>query len=114
MPQFTQEQLDAARAAKSPEELVELAQGAGVEITLEQAERFLNPQAGELDADELENVVGGQEQELENASSESGPCGEPTPKKCPKCGSTNTTQHTNQFETGHFCDCKNCGFSWKE
>jgi len=112
MTQFTQEQLDAARVAKSPEELIELAKGAGVELTREQAERFLNPQAGELDADDLENVVGGQE--LENASSESGGCGDTPTKTCPKCGSTNTTANTNPYETGYFCNCKNCGHSWRE
>ena len=57
---FTQEQLEAAKAAKSPEELVAMAKEAGQEITLEQAEGFLASQKqGELADEELENVAGG-------------------------------------------------------
>ena len=60
MSNFTQEQIEAAKAAKSPEELVKMAKDAGHEITLEQAEAFLaNPKQGELADEELDNVVGG-------------------------------------------------------
>ena len=54
---FTAEQVEAAKAAKSPEELVAVAKEAGHEITLEQAAAFLKQ--GELADEELENVAGG-------------------------------------------------------
>jgi predicted ribosomally synthesized peptide with nif11-like leader len=57
MSNFTKEQLEAAKAAKSPEELVTLAKDAGIELTQEQAENFLKQ--GELADEELENVAGG-------------------------------------------------------
>ena len=57
---FTAEQVEAAKAAKSPEELVTMAKEAGQEITLEQANLFLASQKqGELADEELENVAGG-------------------------------------------------------
>jgi hypothetical protein len=46
--------------ATTPEELVALAKGLGHAVTLEQAERFLNPKQGELADEELANVVGGE------------------------------------------------------
>ena len=59
MSNFTQEQLQAAKAAKSADELLGMAKNAGVELTREQAEKFLHPPVGELSAEELENVAGG-------------------------------------------------------
>ena len=60
MSNFTQEQIEAAKAAKSPEELVAMAKEAGQEITLQQAESFLAGQKqGELADEELDNVAGG-------------------------------------------------------
>jgi len=59
MMDFTQEQLKAAKAAKSPEELLKMAKGANVALTPEQAEHFLQPNGGELSDEELENVTGG-------------------------------------------------------
>ena len=56
---YTPEQLQAARAAKSPEELISLAKEQGIDITAEQAANFLNPPKGELSDEELENVAGG-------------------------------------------------------
>ena len=56
---YTPEQLQAARAAKSSEELISLAKEQGIDITVEQAANFLNPPKGELSDEELENVAGG-------------------------------------------------------
>ena len=57
---FTQEQIEAAKAAKSPEELVTMAKEQGQEITIEQAKFFFASQKqGELADEELENVAGG-------------------------------------------------------
>jgi predicted ribosomally synthesized peptide with nif11-like leader len=74
---FTNEQIEAAKAAKSPEELVAMAKEQGVEITAEQAKAFLTPPIGEISDEELANVAGGG-------------CGGNTSDdfwKCPKCGS---------------------------
>ena len=57
---FTKEQIEKARECKTPEELIELAKKAGVELTLEQAEAYLKELDDmELDADTLDNVAGG-------------------------------------------------------
>ena len=56
---FTPEQMKAARAAKTPEELVSFAKKQGVKVSKEQAERFLNPRVSELADEELGNVNGG-------------------------------------------------------
>ena len=57
---FTKEQIEKAMECKTPEELIELAKKAGVELTLEQAEAYFNElQNIELDADTLDNVAGG-------------------------------------------------------
>ncbi len=58
---FTPEQVEKAKAAKSPEELLALAKESGAELTPEQADAYferLNKQ-GELSDDELDNVSGG-------------------------------------------------------
>ena len=57
---FTKEQIEKAMECKTPEELIELAKKAGVELTLEQAEAYLDEMDNiELDAEALENVAGG-------------------------------------------------------
>ena len=58
---FTKELLDKAKAAKSAEELVELAKAQGIEITAEEAEKAFAElhKSGELADDELDNVAGG-------------------------------------------------------
>lgn len=67
MKKLTKEQLESARAAKTPEELHVMAKYAGIALTDEQAERFLQPSC-ELSDQELENVTGGA-------------CGESPPEK---------------------------------
>ena len=58
---LTKEMLEMALECKTPEELIELAKKAGVELTLEQAEAYLKELDDmELDADTLDNVAGGQ------------------------------------------------------
>ena len=56
---FTPEQLEAVKAAKSAEELIEIAKKENIELTQEQAENFLQPPVGEISEEELENVSGG-------------------------------------------------------
>ena len=59
---LTQEMMEKARAAKTAEELLEIAKANGVEMTEDEAKTYfaqLNPKSGELDEDLLEGVAGG-------------------------------------------------------
>ena len=57
---FTKEQIAMAKQCKTPEELIELAKKAGIELTKEQAEAYLDElQDVELDPETLEKVAGG-------------------------------------------------------
>ena len=56
------EMIEKAKAAKSAEELLELAKENNVEMTADEAATYfaqLNPKSGELDDDDLDNVAGG-------------------------------------------------------
>jgi len=56
------EMIEKAKAAKSAEELLDLAQANGVEMTADEAATYfaqLNPKSGELSDDELDAVAGG-------------------------------------------------------
>lgn len=58
---FTLEQVEMAKATKSPEELMSLAKKNGLELSKEQADAYferLNA-SGELSDEELDNVAGG-------------------------------------------------------
>ena len=62
MKSLTPEMIEKAKAAKSAEELLAIAKENGVEVTADEAKTYfaqLNPKAGELDDDELDNVAGG-------------------------------------------------------
>lgn len=59
--EFTKEQLAKAKAAKSAEELIALAKENGLELTEEEAAKYIAKlnKDGELVDEELDNVVGG-------------------------------------------------------
>ena len=62
MKNLTPEMIEKAKAAKTAEELLELAKANGVEMTADEAKTYfaqLNPKSGELDDDDLDNVAGG-------------------------------------------------------
>ena len=62
MKNLTPEMIEKAKAAKSAEELLEIAKANGVELTADEAATYfaqLNPKSGELDDDDLDNVAGG-------------------------------------------------------
>lgn len=62
MKNLTPEMIEKAEAAKSAEELLEIAKENGVDMSADEAATFfaqLNPKSGELDDDELDNVAGG-------------------------------------------------------
>ena len=66
------EMIEKAKAAKSAEELLELAKENGVEMTADEAKTYfaqLGTKSGELDDDDLDAVAGG-----------AGGCGDPTNK----------------------------------
>ena len=93
MKSFTNELMEKARAAQTPEELLTLAKENGVELTAEEAKQHLDqlhPASGELSDDELDNVAGGG---CNDSSSE--PIYDPIPgfgthlyfrNGCPHCG----------------------------
>ena len=57
---LTKEQIAMAMECETPEELIELAKEAGVELTLEQAKAYLDElEDFELTSEALENVAGG-------------------------------------------------------
>ena len=62
MKNFNAEMIEKAKAAKSAEELLELAKASNVEMTADEAATYfaqLNPKSGELDDDDLDTVAGG-------------------------------------------------------
>ena len=62
MKNLTPEMIEKAKAAKSAEELLELAKASNVEMTEEEAKTYfaqLSPKSGELDDDDLDAVAGG-------------------------------------------------------
>ena len=62
MKNFNTEMIEKAKAVKSAEELIALAKDNGVEMTADEAATYfaqLNPNSGELDDDDLDNVSGG-------------------------------------------------------
>ena len=62
MKNFNAEMIEKAKAAKSAEELLELAKANGVDLSADEAATCfaqLNPKSGELDDDDLDAVAGG-------------------------------------------------------
>ena len=62
MKNLNPEMIEKAKAAKSAEELLEIAKANGVEMTADEAKSYfaqLNPKSGELDDDDLDSVAGG-------------------------------------------------------
>ena len=71
MKNLTPEMIEKAKAAKSAEELLEVAKAGGVEMTADEAATYfaqLNPQSGELDDDALDGVAGGCGDRSENGN----------------------------------------------
>ena len=59
--EFTKEMIEKAKAAKSVEELAEIAKAEGIELTAEEAKMHFDElhKTGELSDEELDNVAGG-------------------------------------------------------
>ena len=95
-----------AKAAKSVEELLELAKASNVELSEEQAKEYfakLNPTKGELSDDELDDVSGGG-------------CGESKTKYCPNCNSElrMMSEGTGNFSMKFYYLCDSCGYKEKQ
>ena len=70
MKNLTPEMIEKAKAAKTAEELYEIAKANGVEMTEDEAKTYfaqINPKSGELDDDDLDSVAGGACQRIEQA-----------------------------------------------
>lgn len=101
-----QELITKAKAAKSVEELLELAKASNVELSEEQAKEYfakLNPTKGELSDDELDDVSGGG-------------CGESKTKYCPNCNSElrMMSEGTGNFSMKFYYLCDSCGYKEKQ
>ena len=105
------EMIEKAKAAKSAEELLELAKANGVEMTADEAKTCfaqLNPKSGELDDDDLDAVAGG-----------AGGCGEQhmntgtmvrviNGNKCPNCGGTEGIYIRAEYGNPFLVSCTGC------
>ena len=103
---MNQELIIKAKAAKSVEELLELAKASNVELSEEQAREYfakLNPTKGELSDDELDDVSGGG-------------CGESKTKYCPNCNSElrMISEGTGNFSMKFYYLCDSCGYKEKQ
>ena len=103
---MNQELITKAKAAKSVEELLELAKASNVELSEEQAKEYfakLNPTKGELSDDELNDVSGGG-------------CGESKTKYCPNCNSElrMISEGTGNFSMKFYYLCDSCGYKEKQ
>ena len=103
---MNQELITKAKAAKSVEELLELAKASNVELSEEQAKEYfakLNPTKGELSDEELDDVSGGG-------------CGESKTKYCPNCNSElrMISEGTGNFSMKFYYLCDSCGYKEKQ
>ena len=103
---MNRELITKAKAAKSVEELLELAKASNVELSEEQAKEYfakLNPTKGELSDDELDDVSGGG-------------CGESKTKYCPNCNSElrMMSEGTGNFSMKFYYLCDSCGYKEKQ
>jgi hypothetical protein len=108
MKNFTPELIKAAKAAKSVEELFELAKANNVEITEEEAKTYFTQlnAGGEIADDELDAVAGGNDDNdcFSDGEDEESDSSEP----CPKCGKHNTIPIPNMQR-----HCIKCGHIFK-
>ena len=108
MKNLTPEMIEKAKAAKSAEELLEIAKANNIEMTADEAATYfaqLNPKSGELNDDDLDNVAGGAcvtdvRWKTVRITSE---------HACPKCsGKIGTIKPLDTLGGAKIC-CNNCG-----
>ena len=114
MKNLTPEMIEKAKAAKSAEELLEVAKAGGIEMTADEAATYfaqLNPKSGELSDDDLDAVAGG-------ACYSSKPAygtkvRVTSGQTCKKCG-TNVGVYTATHPYGYwdYIHCEPCNYSF--
>ena len=105
MTNFTPEMIEKAKAAKSAEELLEIAKAGGVEMTADEAATYfaqLNPKSGEINDDDLDSVAGGACDTKDDAKSNAANLA------CPKCGTVGNFNYYGAYNNGHKWVCKSC------
>ena len=112
MKNLTPEMIEKAKAAKSAEELLELAKAGGMEMTADEAATYfaqLNPKSGELDDDALDGVAGGcGNDEIKNWSDPDAKVRVINGQCCPNCGSTTGTFFAGCYEIWEGINCDGC------
>ena len=114
MKNFNAEMIEKAKAAKSAEELLELAKANGVEMTADEAATYfaqLNPKSGELGDDDLDAVAGGacaDSNDNDNPAVGVGDTVQITSgETCSSCGN-NIGIVSKKFRRGYCIKCKEC------
>ena len=112
MKNLTPEMIEKAKAAKSAEELLDLAKENNVEMTADEAKTYfaqLNPKSGELNDDDLDNVAGGACANSTSDVTVGSKVRVINGYKCPKCGGTVGHIVAGEFQDCHvYCqDCNN-------
>ena len=113
MKNLTPEMIEKAKAAKSAEELLELAKAGGIEMTADEAATYfaqLNPKSGELDDDALDGVAGGCGGSGETYVPD-GTIRVTSGQTCPKCGGTEGYVDIPQYTSPVVC-CNKCHTSF--
>lgn len=113
MTNLTPELIEKAKTAKSAEELLAMAKENSVTLTVEEANAYyaqLNPEMGELDDDDLDNVSGGGCGG--GSSNNNAQDAKTVTKVC--CGCYQTVQFERRLDPegdidGYFGQCPNCG-----
>ena len=108
MKNLTPEMIEKAKAAKSAEELLELAKANGVEMTEDEAATYfaqLNPTSGELSDDDLDAVAGGACARTEQANNAQDAVSN---MPCPRCGAVGEWALLHKFKDNTDFYCANC------
>ena len=108
------EMIEKAKAAKSAEELLEVAKAGGIEMTADEAATYfaqLNPKSGELDDDDLDAVAGGACADSNDNDNPAVGVGDKlqitSGKTCSSCGK-NIGIVSKKCRGGYFIKCKEC------
>ena len=110
MKNLTPEMIEKAKAAKTAEELLDLAKENNVEMTADEAATYfaqLNPKSGELDDDDLDAVAGGACANSTSDVTVGSKVRVINGYKCPKCSGTVGHIVAGEFQDYHVY-CQNC------
>ena len=115
MKNLTPEMIEKAKAAKSAEELLEIAKANNIEMTADEAKTYfaqLNPKSGELSDDDLDSVAGGACQKTDDSPLLGKTVRITDGATCKKCG-TNIGIVDKVYSAYGLClgaVCQNCRF----